>query len=123
MSTQRKYPRVSINRKARVTLRGKVKSPEDCTLIDVSAEGVAVKVPNEKFAAMRGETLTVSMITGSKWVDIPGRVRYTFNTNADEVVIGVKLHLEVSGSATRQAWSRWVYRLLSAVRAPAPPPA
>jgi hypothetical protein len=109
MITQRKFPRVPVYGKARVALSKK--PPEDCTLLDVSAEGVAIKVCNGGFTPARGDKLTVSMNTGMLRVEIPGRVSYTLATRADEVVIGVKLHLEVSGAATRETWYCWVHRL------------
>jgi hypothetical protein len=115
-TNQRKFPRVRVAKKARLSLRGKDSFARNGTVVDVSAEGVAIRLSNTDTPPTRGASLTVSMHTGSSWIDIPGRVSYAMEASATEIVVGIRLYVEVAGSATRMAWGRWIYRLLETVR-------
>lgn len=90
---------------------------DKCTLLDVSAEGVAVRVSNPAIAPEPGDWLTIYMDTGGKWVDIAGRVRHAVNINLDSVILGIELDLASSGSSTSETWSFWVQNLVASVPA------
>jgi hypothetical protein len=115
---QRKFPRVRVNKKARMAMRRSNSFARNGVLVDVSAEGVAIRLSSVDTPPARGESLTLSVHTGSTWVDIPGKVSYALEASTSEIVVGVRLFVEISGQATRQAWARWIQRLFSAARPP-----
>lgn len=117
MYSKRQSARVAVNRKAHLSLLHGSGEAEKCTLLDVSAEGVAVKVSSPEIAPEPGDWLTIYMDTGGAWVDIAGRVRYAVNINLETVLIGIELDLAGSGASTNKTWSFWVQNLVASVPA------
>jgi hypothetical protein len=61
----------------------------------------------------RGDLLAVRFATrGGNHLEIPAKVVYTA-VSATECAVGVKLHLELAPSATRQAFARWIVAMIS----------
>lgn len=113
--TQRKFPRVRVNKRARLALRRSDSFARNGLLMDASAQGAAIRLSSDDRTPLRGESLTLSLHTGNSWVDIPGKVSYALEAGG-EVVVGVRLFVEISGTTTRDAWTRWIHRLCKAAR-------
>ncbi len=119
MFSKRKSTRFAVNKKAHVSLLHGSGDAEKCTLLDISAEGVAVKVSNPEIAPESGDWLTIYVETGGAWVDVTGRVRYVVNIGLNAMLVGIELDLASAGASTNKSWSFWVQNLVASVPASA----
>jgi hypothetical protein len=115
MSNQRLFPRVAVNKKAMISLSDLSGKAAKCTLLDVSAQGVAIKVAADQFSPERGQWLTIHMDTNGQAVEIPGRVRYVASIGSNTNLLGIELDLPSSGASTHKTWSFWVQNLIATV--------
>lgn len=103
---RRKFRRVRFRKSALVQMRDKRRTVRGCTLLDVSPGGVGIEVEDAS-DIRRGDSLTVTLRTGSRRLEIPGKVAHKQGETC-----GIKLHLELAGASTRQAYARWIVSLV-----------
>jgi hypothetical protein len=85
----------------------------ECTVRDVCLQGLGLTLEPRLHARLRrGDQLTVHLAAGPHRLDLPGKVVYATTPGVAGPAVGVRLHLELSGQATRQMYMTWVQRLL-----------
>lgn len=115
MSNQRLNPRIAVNKKAMISLSDLSGRAARCTLLDVSAQGVALKVAATQLSPERGDWLTILLETYGQAIEIPGRVRYVASIGSNTILVGIELDLPSSGASTHKTWSFWVQNLIATV--------
>lgn len=63
-----------------------------------------------------GDPLTIRFRLSGRELEIPGRVVYSL-VHPTARTLGVKLHLELAASLTRQTYARWIVSLISGLTA------
>lgn len=116
MNLQRRFPRVPSNLSGEVVMRGTKPSARPsvcaCSLRDVSPEGIGLTVGDPSCALRAGDPLTIRFRVSGRELEIPGKVVYSL-AHTTERCLGVKLHLELAASLTRQTYARWIVSLIS----------
>ena len=67
--------------------KGAIIARDNCTLIDVNKEGVAIKIKNNKFT--KGSKLHLQFVAGYNRVDVVGKAVY-IKPDGDDYLVGVQ---------------------------------
>lgn len=86
---RREYPRyqVDIQGNYYVEAQGAIIARDNCTLIDVNREGVAIKIKNNKFT--KGTKLHLQFVAGYNRVDVVGNAVY-IKPDGDDYLVGIQ---------------------------------
>jgi len=86
---RREHPRyqVDIQGNYYVEAEGAIIARDNCILIDVNREGVAIKIKNNKFT--KGTKLHLQFIAGYNRVDVVGKAIY-IKPDGDDYLVGIQ---------------------------------
>jgi len=86
---RREYPRyqVDIQGNYYVEEKGTIAARDNCTLIDVNSEGVAIKIKDNKFT--KGTKLHLQFVAGYNRVDVVGKAVY-IKPDGDDYLVGIQ---------------------------------
>ena len=86
---RRGYPRyqVDIQGNYYIEAKGAIIARDNCTLIDVNREGVAIKIKSKKFT--KGTKLHLQFIAGHNRVDVVGKAMY-IKQDGDDYLVGIQ---------------------------------
>jgi hypothetical protein len=86
---RREYPRyqVDICGCYYVEENGSIAARDNCTLIDVNREGVAIKIKSKQFT--KGTKLHLQFVAGHNRIDVVGKAMY-INPDGDDYLVGIQ---------------------------------
>jgi hypothetical protein len=114
----RSHPRARVAQVAEIELRAPLNRRVPAEVRSASASGLGLTLSGKDAASvMRGKTVTVHLPVERESLQLPAKIAWRRPApGAQTADAGVHVHLEIAGTATRDAYRRWVERLLRSAR-------